>query len=143
MANVVNPRTENHALAESSRTKGENRIQINNFIGAICIGVLAILLDKPEHLVSSWIIAQLAIAVPCLFTSSLAYSKLSYRHLRESRLWDELGWLTHSIGYLSTLNAIAIMLYAAKYHGIAWLLVSVVILVFTSYTAIAICGRPQ
>jgi hypothetical protein len=91
MTNDENPERRERALTESSRTNGENRIQINNFMGAICIGVLAILLDKPEHQVTSWVIAQLAIAVPCLFTSSLAYSKLSYRPLRECRSWDRLG----------------------------------------------------
>jgi hypothetical protein len=134
----VSPENQRCDRAVAAKTKGENRIHINKFLGAMCIGVLAILLDRPEHKVSSWIIGQLAIAVPRLFTSSLAYSKVCYRDVRELGMWDGLGWLMHSIGYLSTLNAITLMLYAAKYRGIAWLLFLAVVIVFTCYTGMAI-----
>src|ERR1700738_3677702 len=84
---------------ERFRIRGSDRIQINNLLTAVSITVLSVLLSISKPGLSGWIIIQLAITIPCLVTSSLAYAKMCYRGADEYHIWDNLGWMTHSLGY--------------------------------------------
>ncbi len=66
-------------LEERLKMRGSDRIQINNFLGAISIAILSVLLSLSKPGTFGWIFAQLAVAVPCFITSSLAYTKMTYR----------------------------------------------------------------
>lgn len=121
-----------HALA---REKGDVRININNLVATVTLGVLCLLIGSNSDR-SSWSLAQLAIAAPCLLMSSLAYSKLRYRKFAEYETWDRFGWVTHSIGYVATLNAIAVMLHEAGHAPVAAIFMGTAIVLFVVYSAL-------
>jgi hypothetical protein len=102
---------EEKGLDRITRIKGTDRIQIINILAAACITILSVLLGLSGQRFSDWMIAQLSVATPLLVTSSLAYAKLGYRDENEYPIWDGLGWATLSMGYIMTLNALAIMLH--------------------------------
>jgi small-conductance mechanosensitive channel len=138
-----------NAPAKSSRksyeayasAKGNNRIQINNILSAVCIGALSVLLAISSDRLSPGAVGQLAIAIPCLVTSSLSYSKITYRREEEHAIWDWLGWVTHSIGYALIINALAIMAYNSNYSGIAWLFLGVNTVLFTTYSIVDVAAK--
>jgi hypothetical protein len=120
------------------RTKGSDRIQINNILAAACIAVLSVLLGLSGQRFSNWMILQLAAATPLLVTSSLAYAKLCYRSLDEFPIWDNLGWVTLSLGYNLLLNALVIMLYTSGYWAASWWFVGAIVVLFVSYSTLDI-----
>jgi len=130
--NDVNPTT------EMRRIKGSNRIQINNILGALCLGILTIIISLSKEIVNTWIVSQLAIAIPLLVTSSLAYSKICYRAASEYNIWNNLAWVTHSFGYISILNAMAIFLSKSGYPIIAALFLGSIVLLHLIYTILNI-----
>lgn len=121
--------------------KGSERIQINNILTAVCIGALSLFLFF-EDKISPWSVGQLAMAVPLLVTSSLAYSKVCYR-IGEHRIWDPLGWFTHSIGYIMIINAITILIYKSNYHSVAWLFTAVVVFLFILYSMMDVIAKKR
>lgn len=114
--------------------KGSNRIQVNNILSAVCVTALSVILTLYQNQPGAWIVAQLAMAVPCLVTSSLAYAKLCYRQTEERSLWDGLGWFTHSVGYSMILNATALLLYRSNYQATAWLFLGITAGLFVLYS---------
>lgn len=74
-------------IDERQRTKGSDRILINSILAAVSIAALAVMLDSKEHKLNAWSIAQLAMSIPFLITSSLAYAKTCYRHDDEYYTW--------------------------------------------------------
>lgn len=128
---------------EISRKKGSDRIQINNILSAVCVGVLSVLLSLSGTRLSAWMIGQLACAIPCLVTSSLAYAKTCYRKKEEYSLWDNIGWLTHSLGYIMILNAMALMLYQANYRMITWIFLGTTIFLFLAYSVVDVVAKKR
>lgn len=128
-------------IEERQRTKGSDRILINTMLAAVSIAALAVMLDSKEHKLNAWSIAQLAMSIPFLITSSLAYAKTCYRHDDEYYTWDVLGWFGHSVGYIMMLNAIAIILYSTNYKGTAWLYLLVIISLYITYSVIDIMAQ--
>jgi hypothetical protein len=123
---------------EKRIVKGSNRIQINNILGAMCLGVLTVIIGLSKDTLNLWVVSQLAIAIPLLVTSSLAYSKICYRNENEYIVWNNLAWLTHSLGYISILNAIAIFLSKNGYPSSAILFLGGTITLHLVYTIINI-----
>jgi hypothetical protein len=122
--------------------KGSNRIQVNNILSAVCLAALSVLLAQSDKVFSPWIIGQLGIAIPFLVTSSLAYAKLCYRTGGEVKVWDVLGWFTHSVGYIMILNATALLLFLRKdYQLIAWLFLGATVSVFVLYSLLDILAK--
>ena len=80
----------------------------------------------------------LAVATPLLVTSSLAYAKLCYRSLKECPTWDNLGWVTLSLGYIMLLNALVIMLYTGGYWAASWWFVGAIVALFVIYSVLDI-----
>jgi hypothetical protein len=124
--------------------KGSDRIQVNNILCAVCVGALAILLGLSGNKLSAWSIGQLAIAIPVLVTSSLAYAKTCYRSLDEIERWDKLGWLTHTIGYTAIVNSVGLLLYNNHFVGVAWIYLGTVVALFVTYSVIdVICNKDR
>lgn len=119
---------------ELYRTKGADRINVNNLLAAVCVTVLTILVTVPGNQASYWSILQLAIAIPCLITSSLCYAKCAYRSESETDTWDRAGWFTHSVGYACVINATAILLDSQK--SIAWIFLGTNLFLFVGYAAV-------
>jgi len=121
---------------ELYRTKGTDRININNLLAAVCVTILTLLVTVPTNRVNFWSILQLAIAIPCLITSSLCYAKFAYRPIDEMNSWDFAGWLTHSVGYACVVNATAVLLDVANYGAVAWIFIITNIVLFLAYAVI-------
>jgi hypothetical protein len=125
------------------RIKGENRIQINNLLSAICLASLSVLLGTGEQ-VTPWVIGQLALAIPLLVSSSLAYAKLCYRPYEgEWWSWDTLGWFTHSGGYLMVLNATFLLMARKGYVETAYLFLGVSVVTFVLYSFVDAALKPR
>ena len=124
-----------------ARTKGSDRIQINNILAAACIAILSVLLGLSGQRFSNWMVLQLAAATPLLVTSSLAYAKLCYRSLKEYPIWDTLGWVTLSLGYTMLLNALVIMLYTGGYGAASWWFVGAIVALFVTYSVLDIVAN--
>jgi hypothetical protein len=95
-------------------------------------------LSVADARLSTWVISQLAVAVPCLVTSSLAYAKLIYRPANEFGAWDTLAWATHSLGYLLVLNSVALLAYVNNHGGAAAIFLVGTVILFVAYSAIDI-----
>jgi hypothetical protein len=126
---------------ENLRVKGSDRIQVNNILCAVSIGALTVILSLGGSGQNLWLVGQLALPIPLLVTSSLAYAKLSYRGQDEFFLWDNLGWVTHSLGYIMILNAMALLLYRNGYVGVVWIFVAVNVALFLTYSIIDITAK--
>ena len=131
------------AVNDLIRTKGSDRIQINNILAAAAIAILAVLLGVSEQRFSGWMVLQLAAATPLLVTSSLAYAKLGYRSLSEYPIWDALGWVTLTLGYIMILNALTIMLHASRYLALSWWFLGAIVLLFTAYSVLDIAASKK
>jgi hypothetical protein len=118
------------------RVKGSDRIQINNILAAACVAILSVLLGLGGQQFSGWMVVQLAVATPLLVTSSLAYAKVSYRHIDEYPIWDSLGWVTLSLGYIMLLNSLAIMLYRSDYAAASGWFIGCTVLLFLAYSVL-------
>ena len=125
------------------RTKGSDRIQINNILAAACVAILSVLLGLSGERFSTWMVLQLAAATPLLVTSSLAYAKICYRDMREYAIWDNLGWVTLSLGYTMLLNSLSIMLHTSSYSSVSWWFVGTAALLFTVYSALDIAANKK
>jgi hypothetical protein len=121
--------------------KGANRIQVNNILSAICLAALSVLLGTGEH-ITPWAIGQLAMAIPLLVSSSLAYAKLCYRS-DEWWYWDTLGWFTHSAGYLMILNATFLLMARKGYPDTAYLFLGVSVGTFVLYSLVDAVLKPH
>lgn len=126
---------------ERLRALSDNRIQINSVLSGLCVAVLTVLLALPDAKLGNWVVGQLASAVPILVTSSLAYAKLKYRDEDEMAMWNTFGWLTHSVGYIMILNAMVIMLYQNGYPSMAWILLSLIIILFAAYSILDVIAK--
>lgn len=118
------------------KVKGSDRIQINNILAATCIGVLSVYLGTASDSINFIVVAQLAIAIPFLATSSLAYAKICYRGKEEYNVWNRLGWFCHSIGYICIINTIYQTLVFKKLQNIAHLFLTVFILLLIAYSVL-------
>lgn len=113
--------------------KASSRIAINSFmIGSLFFALTLIWTFSPEKF-SFIVICQLMLAIPLLFVSSLAYTKISY--LKNAKLWDVYGWFTNTIGNAFILNAIGLMT-AQVFSSIAWLYFSLILFLMLIYSII-------
>ena len=123
------------------RTKGSDRKQINNILAAACIAILSVLLGLSGQRFSNWMVLQLAVATPLLVTSSLAYAKLCYRSLKECPTWDNLGWVTLSLGYILLLNVLVLLLYTSGYWAASWWFVGAIVVLFVVYSVLDVLAN--
>ncbi|MFZ1019793.1 MAG: hypothetical protein WAN61_02290 [Minisyncoccia bacterium] len=87
--------------------KSANKVTINSFMMGALFFVLTLIITLGSGKFSSPIICQLFLAVPLLYVSSLAYSKIGY--WKETYEWDALGWFANTIGNLFIINAIGLL----------------------------------
>jgi len=120
--------------------KAKSRIAMNSRLIAVITAVFFLIINlKIEILTQNEFLAlQLVLAIPFLFTSTLAYSKLSYR--KETKRWNTLGWITFIIGYAFMLNIIGVLvgkyvdvLFGVLFFLVNWILTIIYSLVDISY----------
>ena len=115
--------------------KSANKVTINSFMMGSLFFVLTLILALDPNKFSHLVIYQLVLAVPMLYVSSLAYSKIGY--WQETEEYDVLGWYTNTIGNLFVLNAIGLV--AAKFNTtLAYVYFSIFCLLMIIYTLINI-----
>jgi len=91
--------------------KSANKVTINSLMMGSLFFILTLIITLEPETFSRLVISQLVLAIPLLYVSSLAYSKVGY--WKETYEWDILGWLTNTIGNLFVINAIGLV--AAKF----------------------------
>jgi len=94
-------------IFETNPQKSANKVTINSFMMGSLFFVLTLIITLDPSKFSKAIIFQLFLAIPLLYVSSLAYSKIGY--YKETFEWDALGWFTNTIGNLFVINAIGLL----------------------------------
>lgn len=120
-----------------SGNKSGDRIQIINMLAATSIALMTVLVGLSNKTLNYWMIVQLSISIPCFITSSLAYSKLSYRDSNELVWWNRFAWFTFSVGYGLILNSMAILLYQSS-NSLGFWFIGIAALLFVSYSLLDI-----
>ncbi len=125
---------------QTNPQKASAKVTINSFMMGSLFFILTLIWSLNPQKFSLPIITQLVLAVPLLFISSLAYSKIGY--WKEVKLWDDLGWFTNNIGNIFILNVIGLM--TAPFHPIlAWIYFSLIIVLMVIYSWINCVYRPE
>ena len=87
--------------------KSTNKVTINSFMMGSLFFVLTLIITLDPSKFSHLIIYQLFLAIPLLYVSSLAYSKIVY--YEKTYHFDTLGWFTNTVGNLFINNAIGLL----------------------------------
>ena len=116
---------------EFAKIKGSQRIQVNSILTAISVTIVAILINSTTLQKSSnWVLFQLSASIPLLVTSSLFYTKTSYRSKKEYPYWNTAASLSHSLGYFAIINSMTLIMFFRGYKLSAYvLIVSIIILI--------------
>lgn len=130
---------------ESAKASG--RIAINTrLIGVTFASFFLTLNFRGELLQHTMVLLQLVVAIPVLFTSTLAYSKVSYRS--DVVRWNRLGWVTFAVGYSFLINVVGIIIgltagkaLSATFFAACWLLALIYSAVDISETRSALVER--
>jgi len=93
---------------KSNPQKSANKVTINSFMMGSLFLVLSLIITVVRSKFSIAIMYQLVLAIPLLYVSSLAYSKIGY-HTENLKYWDTLGWFTNTTGNLFIMNAIGLL----------------------------------
>ncbi len=118
--------------------KASAKIGINNNLIAVCITVLGIMWAIAPNRLELGILVQFVFAVPLLYVSSIAYTKIAYySHIK---YWDVLGWFTGTTATAFVLNIIGVLLYFLGYPRmtiiyflITWILLFIYTLINCHY----------
>jgi len=94
-------------IFKTNPQKSANKVTINALMMGSLFFILTLIITLDPDKFSPAIIYQLFLAVPLLYVSSLAYSKIGY--YEETGEWDALGWFTNTIGNLFVINAIGLL----------------------------------
>jgi hypothetical protein len=92
---------------KTNEQKASMRITINSAMMGALFFMLTFILANGYEKFNFLVITQLFLAIPLLFVSVLAYSKIAY--WKESKVWDLYGWITSNLGNIILLNAIGLM----------------------------------
>lgn len=128
------------SIFETNPHKANARISINSFMMGSLFFMLTLIWALSPEKFSFFIIAQLILAIPMLFVSSLAYSKIAY--YKENKAWDWLGWITNNLGTIPVLNVVGLMT-ATLSIKLAYFYFGIITLLMVAYTIINIYYRPK
>lgn len=119
----------NEKTFEISPQKAVQKIAINStMIGALFF-TLTFILTYGYGKFHQMVVIQLVCAIPLLFVSTLAYSKIGY--WKDINTWDIFGWVIGNTGNTLLLNAIGLMILnvsrelSAAYFGLLFLLMTI------------------
>lgn len=120
--------------------KAQSRITINSFMMGSLFFMLTLVWSLNPSRFSFYILAQIVLAIPLLYVSSLAYAKVSY--WREVKLWDTLGWFTNNTGNIFILNVVGLMT-GSVYKNLAFAYFGLIIILMFIYSAINLIHNPK
>lgn len=120
--------------------KATLRISINSaMIGALFF-VLTFILSFGQNKFHFFVLAQLVLAIPLLYVSTLTYSKVAY--WKQTKLWDAFGWIVTYIGNTILLNAIGLMVASiSKNLALTYFILTIVLMIV--YSSINIIYSPK
>ena len=125
-------------IFQTKGSKASSKVTINSFMMGSLFFVLTLIWTLSPANFSILIIAQIVLAIPLLFVSSLAYAKIG--HWEEVRLWDALGWFTSNLGNIFILNSIGLV--TAQISGvIATIYFILLIILMAAYSTINVIYR--
>jgi hypothetical protein len=128
-------KTDKKFIFKTNPQKSTNKVTINSLMMGSLFFILTLIITLDPNKFSPAIIYQLFLAIPLLYVSSLAYSKIGY--YEETHAWDLLGWFTNTLGDLFVVNAIGLL--ALKFdQALAISYFSLFCLLMIIYTAINI-----
>ncbi|MEI7513278.1 MAG: hypothetical protein WCJ74_01515 [bacterium] len=120
--------------------KSANKVTINSFMMGSLFFILTLVIAIDPNKFSPFVIYQLVLAIPLLFVSSLAYSKIGYS--KDTHNWDILGWHTNNLGNLFVLNSVGLV--AGNYDLLlAKIYFTLFCFLMTIYTLININHEPK
>jgi len=120
--------------------KAASKISINNSLMAVCLAIFGILWAIVPEKLTPPIIIQFTFAIPLLYVSSIAYTKIAY--WKQVKFWDYLGWFTGTTATAFVLNIIAILIFILGYKGMALAYFLVLWSLLAVYTIINIHYNP-
>ena len=124
---------------QTNPQKASAKVTINSFMMGSLFFILTLIWSLNPEKFSLSIITQLVLAIPLLFISSLAYSKIGY--WKEVKLWDYLGWFTNNLGNIFILNVIGLMT-SKLYLSLAWIYFSLIVMLMVIYSWINFVYSP-
>ena len=119
--------------------KAANRVSITAFMMSSLFLILTLIWTLSPEKFDPFMIAQLVLAIPLLFISSLAYSKLGY--WKNHDLWDKFGWFTGTLGNIFVINVVGLMT-ATFSKTISLLYFILTFLLILSYYSISMKYKP-
>jgi hypothetical protein len=125
---------------DSKRHKSSSRVSISSSMMGVLLFILTLIWALGPEKISFLIIAQLIMAIPFLFISSLSYAKLIYK--TKTKLFDRLGWYSTTIGNNLVLNVIGLMV-ASYYIPLAYFYFLTIALGMLIYYAINVYYKPS
>ena len=120
-------------IFQTNANKASSKVTINSFMMGSLFFVLTLIWTLNPSKFSIFIVAQIVLAIPMLFVSSLAYAKIGY--WEKVQLWDILGWFTNNIGSIFILNAVGLIT-AQIYEAVAVCYFFLLIILMAFYSII-------
>lgn len=87
--------------------KAKLRVNINSAMIGVLFIILTFILTFGQNKFNALVLAQLVLAIPFLYASILAYSKVAY--WKRNKQWDSFGWITSNLANNIILNAIGLI----------------------------------
>jgi len=119
---------------EVSHHKASVKVSINSFMMGSLFFILTLVWTLSPSKFIIQMIAQIVLAIPLLFVSSLAYAKIGHQE-KEEQGWDTFGWFTNNIGSIFILNVVGLMT-GTIYKELAIFYFLLTIVLMATYSAI-------
>jgi len=96
--------------------KANTKISVNSMMIGSLFFILTFILTVGQDRFNFLVLAELVLAIPLLYVSTLVYSKIVYSE--QTELWDVFGWMVSYAGNTIVINAIGLMV-ASISRGLA------------------------
>lgn len=120
--------------------KSANRVSINSFMMGSLFFILTLILTLSPEKFNMVILSQLVLAIPLLFVSSLAYSKIGY--WKDTKHWDTFGWFTNNLGSIFILNVVGLIT-ATFSKNLAFAYFGLTLILMLIYSSINVLNNPS
>jgi hypothetical protein len=131
---------QNPKFFQTNPHKAISKVSINAYmIGGLFV-VFALIWTLKGDTISPIIMGEIVMAIPLLFISSQAYTKVGYH--KEVRLWEYFGWHANNIGDILMLSVIGLFVSKPFVH-IAYFYFAFMILLMLIYTMVNIKVHPE
>ena len=115
--------------------KANTKISVNSVMIGSLFFILTFILTVGQDRFHFLVLAELVLAIPLLYVSTLVYSKIVYSD--QTELWDVFGWVVSYAGNTIILNAIGLMI-ASISRGLAIIYFATFLILMLIYSIINI-----